>query len=462
MRMELLRDFHMEALMNEENERRELRRKRKIRNMIISYTVLVLFLLILIVGAVIGITRVRKIQQAKQAALIEKSAAAEALKLLQDQAAQKAAAQFEEEQKTEEQVKNEDAPNKNEVIALEIQSLVMSMTLEEKVAGLFVITPEDLTGVGKVVQAGSSTKEALTQYPVGGIIYSSKNVQSKDQLVEMIGNTKEFSKYPLFVGIGEEGGENSQLTGKIENLPKVENMSDIGAGGDKSKAMEAGAMIGGYLAPLGFNMNLAPVADVLTDSGNTYIGKRSFGGDALVVSQMVASEVEGMQAAGVSAALLHFPGLGGGEGDPQMGSSLVKKTLEEIKAENLLPFQAGIEAGADFVVVANAMVPSLTEEEVPASLSSEVIKNLLRGELGFSGIVVTAPLNQKAITSEYSSSEAALMAIHAGADMIMMPGDFKEAYTGVLEAVNSGRITQERLNESLLRIFQLKYKDGVG
>ena len=232
--------------MNEENERRELRRKRKIRNMMISYTVLVLFLLLLIVGAVIGITRVRKIQQAKQAAFIEKSAAEEALKLLQDQAAQKAAAQFEEEQKAQEQVENEEAPRGNEVIALEVQSLVMSMTLEEKVAGLFLITPEELTGVGKVVQAGPSTKEALAQYPVGGLIYSSENVQSKDQLIEMIGNTKEFSKYPLFIGIREEGGEYSQLAGKIENLPKVENMSDIGAGGDKSKAMEAGGIIGGY------------------------------------------------------------------------------------------------------------------------------------------------------------------------------------------------------------------------
>ena len=448
--------------MNEENERRELRRKRKIRNMMISYTVLVLFLLLLIVGAVIGITRVRKIQQAKQAAFIEKSAAEEALKLLQDQAAQKAAAQFEEEQKAQEQVENEEAPRGNEVIALEVQSLVMSMTLEEKVAGLFLITPEELTGVGKVVQAGPSTKEALAQYPVGGLIYSSENVQSKDQLIEMIGNTKEFSKYPLFIGIREEGGEYSQLAGKIENLPKVENMSDIGAGGDKSKAMEAGGIIGGYLASLGFNMNLAPVADVLTDSKNTYIGKRSFGGDVSIVSQMVASQVEGMQAAGVSAALLHFPGMGGGEGDPEKGSSLVEKSLEDIKSENLLPFLAGMEAGADFVVVANGKVPSLAEEEVPASLSLEMIQNLLRGELGFDGIVATSPLNQKAITSEYSSSEAAIMAIHAGADIIMMPADFKEAYTGVLEAVNSGRITQERLNESLLRIFQLKYKDGVG
>lgn len=448
--------------MNEENERRELRRKRKIRNMAISYTVLILFLLILIVGAVIGITRVRKMQQARQAAIIEKSVAEEALKLLQDQAAKKAAAQFEEEQKSEEQVGNEEVPSPKEVIALEVQSLVMSMTLEEKVAGLFLITPEQLTGVGKVVQAGPSTKEALAQYPIGGLIYSSENVQSKDQLVEMIGNTNEFSKYPLFVGIREEGGENSQLAGKIDGLPEVENMSDIGAGGDMNKAMEAGAIIGGYLAPLGFNMNLAPIADVLTDSGNTYIGKRSFGKDASIVSQMVASQVEGMQAAGVSGALLHFPGMGGGEGDPEKGSSLIEKSLEEIKGENLLPFQAGIEAGADFVVVANVKVPSLTEEEVPASLSSEVIQNLLRGELGFDGIVVTSPLNQKAITSEYSSSEAALMAIYGGADMIMMPADFKEAYTGVLEAVNSGRITQERLNESLFRIFELKYKDGVG
>ena len=202
-------------------------------------------------------------------------------------------------------------------------------------------------------------------------------------------------------------------------------------------------------------MDFAPVADVTMEGAESALGNRSFGSDPQVVGEMVSNVVGGMEGTGVSACLKHFPGLGSASDDTHDGRVEISKTLEELKAVDLVPFSVGIEAGADFVMVGHATVQAI-DGDLPASLSGRVITDILRGELGFEGVIITDALDMTAITEYYTSEEAAVMALEAGADMLLMPEDFEAAYNAVLAAVQDGRISEERIDESLDRIYRVK------
>lgn len=342
----------------------------------------------------------------------------------------------------------------------QIASLIQNMSIEEKAAQLFFITPESLTGVDKATLAGDTTKQALEQYPVGGLIYFSQNILNEKQITDMVSNTQSYSKIPLFIGIDEEGGTSVARIANNPDFPVTDfpDMAEIGATGDSSKAYEVGSTIGAYLKQYGFNLDFAPDADVLTNPDNTVIGKRSFGNDPSLVADMTAQEVKGLQEQGVSAVLKHFPGHGGTAEDTHHGAAVLDRSLDQLKENEFLPFQSGIEAGADAVMIGHLQVPQVISDDTPASLSSEIITDILREDLQFDGIVITDSLSMEAITKYYSSEEAAVMCIQAGADMILMPEDFQAAYQGILNAVENGSITEDRINESLTRIFKVKYR----
>ncbi len=178
-----------------------------------------------------------------------------------------------------------------------IDTMISEMSLEEKVCQLFFITPESLTGTDVVTQAGDTTKACLEQYPVGGLIYFSQNIDTEKQLTSMISNSQSYSKIPLFIGVDEEGGSLvARITANHPNfdVTTFPDMAEIGASGDPSKAYEVGSTIGSYLSDYGFNLDFAPVADVLINPENTAIGSRSFGSDPSVVSEMVKEEVLGL------------------------------------------------------------------------------------------------------------------------------------------------------------------------
>ena len=276
----------------------------------------------------------------------------------------------------------------------------------------------------------------------------------------MLQNTKGFSKYAIFLGVDEEGGTVSRVAGS-GLADDVGNMVDIGAAGDAAAAQEAGAIIGGYLSGYGFNLNFAPVADVVAE-GNETIGSRSFGSDPNLVAPMVAAAVEGMQSSGVSACLKHFPGLGDTTEDTHDGMASTEKSLDEFNTTDFPVYQAGINAGVDMVMVSHLSAPNVVGDNTPASLSEKMITEILRGQLGYQGIVVTDSMSMTAITDYYTADEAAVKALQAGADMILMPEDYETAYNGVLEAVNNGTLSEERINESLRRIFRVKKKNEVG
>ncbi|HJA32188.1 MAG: beta-N-acetylhexosaminidase [Clostridiales bacterium] len=446
--------------MSGRDSNREYRRKRRIRSQIISYSVMAVVLIAVIAGCAVGIRAaagmIREKREAKEASI---QAAEESARAEESAQAQSAVEELLGMESTEAETAVEYTPE--DALNEMVEESVAGMTLEQKVAGLFFVTPEQLTGVGQAVQAGEGTQEALATWPVGGLVYFKQNIQSEEQLREMLANTASYSTFPIFLGVDEEGGRVARVADAL-GLENVGPMADIGSTGDVQAAYTANQTIGTYLASYGFNVDFAPVADVLTNEDNAVIGDRAFSGDPQTVADMVAGAVEGLQSAGVSACLKHFPGHGDTAGDSHTGAAETDRTKEEMDAAEFLPFRSGIETGADMVMVGHISAPSLTDgEKIPASLSEEIITGILREELGYDGIVITDAMNMAAVTDYYEADVAAIMALKAGADMILMPEDFQQAYEGVLQAVQDGTISQERVDDSLKRIYRVKLRDKI-
>lgn len=365
-----------------------------------------------------------------------------------------------EEEKTEPQ---EEVLTEEEKLQNRINEIISGMTLEEKAAQLFMITPEALTGMDPVTAAGETTRKALEEYPVGGIIYFRKNLVNPEQVRTMTANIQTYAMertgLPLLLSVDEEGGSVT----RFGNNPGFDfdasaDMKAIGESGDPQQAYELGERLGSFLYDLGINMDNAPDADVLSNPQNTVVRDRSFGSDCEVVSEMALAELRGLESQGVIGMLKHFPGHGATAGDTHEGYAYTDASLEEMMANELVPFADGIEAGVDVIMVGHISCPQVTGDDLPASLSEKMTTQILRQEMGYDGFLITDAMNMGAVSENYSSSEAAVAAIRAGIDMILMPQDFQQAYEGILNAVESGELTEERIDESLRRITALKLK----
>lgn len=334
------------------------------------------------------------------------------------------------------------------------------MTLEQKVAQLFIVTPEALTGIENVTAAGEATYAALKQYPVGGLVYFDHNLQSYEQVSSMLHTIQQYSTeiagLPLFLTVDEEGGSVARISGRIFGIDEIEDMAVIGDSQDYNRAQETGAYIGGYLSDLGFNMDFAPCADVLTNPENTVVTFRSFGSDADVVADMVKIQLNELEEKGIFGVPKHFPGHGATSEDSHDGYAYIYKTQEELDTEEWIPFKKAIENNVRFIMVGHIVCPQITGDEVPASMSHKMVTEILRGTLGFDGLVVTDALNMGAIMTNYSPDTAAVNAVLAGVDLLLMPTDFPSAYQGVLNAVYNGEISEDRINESVRKIIQVK------
>ncbi len=342
------------------------------------------------------------------------------------------------------------------------EEMVAEMTVAEMLYQMFFVTPEAITGVGRVVAAGEGTKNALAAYPVGGLIYFAQNFKSREQTAEMLKNAQSYAKIPLFFGVDEEGGKVARLgSNPAMGVTKHPPMQQIGKSGDVTKAYAVGETLAKDLSALGFNVDFAPDADVLIYTENLEIGDRSFGTDPELVSVMVSNVVKGMEENGVSATLKHFPGHGSTYTNSHNGYAESKRTIDELRSAELLPFQSGIAAGADFIMVSHMTLINAAKEKVPCSVSREVITDLLKEELGYKGIVITDALNMGAVTEMYSAGAAAVKAVQAGTDMLLMPADFKAAHAALLQAVESGEVPQSRIEESVRKILQLKMEKGL-
>lgn len=345
-------------------------------------------------------------------------------------------------------------------------TIVTNMTLEEKIGQMFIVNLEQLDKEkGDYYEFRSFTdqmNETLKKYPAGGIILFARNIESISQTKQLINNAQQVTSVPLFISVDEEGGEVSRI-GNNSNMRTTQfpTMEEVGKMDDENYAYNMGATIGSEIKELGFNLDFAPVADVKTNEYNTEIGTRSFGSDAKLVSRMVTQVVKGIQDQGISATLKHFPGHGSTSGDSHTSAVNADTDLLGLRSTEFKPFKAGIDAGADFVMISHISISKVTESTVPASMSKLVVKNMLRQELGFDGIVITDAMDMGAITKKYEPGVAAVNCIKAGVDIILMSPDYEEAYQAVYEAVQSGEIKESQITESVQRIMEVKIKRGI-
>jgi beta-N-acetylhexosaminidase len=345
--------------------------------------------------------------------------------------------------------------------AQKAKALMNTMTLEEKVYQLFYVTPEILTGKDPVTLAGDSTKASIGTAPVGGMIYFSQNLLDREQVLNLLNNTQSYSKISLFLGVDEEGGVVSRIGSNAKlGGTKIDSMASYGQKGDPKALYAAGTAIAKELTGLGFNMDFAPVADV-AESANAVIGTRSFGTDPKLCASLASVMVKSLAAGKVVSCLKHFPGYGSASGDDHNGSASISKTLEELEACDFVPFQSGIADGAPFVLVSHLSAPQVTGDDTPSDLSSKIVTEILRNKLGFTGVIITDSHQMASITDHYTPAEAAVKALQAGVDMVLMPNDLKAAADGVLAAVKAGTLTEDRINESVLRILTVKYQSGI-
>ena len=321
-----------------------------------------------------------------------------------------------------------------------------NMTLEEKIGQLFIVTPE---------QAGGYDDVTIT---VGGIIQMGGNVNSPEQIVDFNNELQNKSKYGLFIAVDEEGGRVARIGNNYNfDVPRYDSMLSIGNTGNTENARSVGRTIGAYIKRYGFNVDFAPDADVFTNPNNTVIGDRAFSTNPQVASSMVSACVDGFHESGIITSIKHFPGHGDTSEDTHLGTATMNKSWDELKSCELVPFINNLDK-TDMIMISHITLPQVTSDGLPASLSRKIITKKLRGELGYSGIVITDALEMEAISNMYTSAQAAVKAFTAGADIILMPADINKAMSGIKTAVNNGEISEERLNESVMKILRLKEK----
>lgn len=341
-------------------------------------------------------------------------------------------------------------------------SLVAKMSLEDKVAQMFMVTPEALSKFnGSVVASGEQTKQAFAKRPVGGVIYNSANLQSPEQVKTMFSNLQKYSKdrvgIPVFIAVDEEGGTVARVSGsKSMGIKPYPNMSEVGAGKDSNRALQIGAEMGKYLADLGFNIDFAPDADVLTNPQNDLLKYRAFGSDPQTVTTMTAAFTEGLQTSGVLATYKHFPGHGSTSADSHKGITVSQQDATELEQVDLVPFKDAVAKDVKLIMVSHVCFPKAFGDNTPASLSKKVVTGWAREKLQYQGILITDAMSMGAISDNYQPSEAAVKAIQAGIDIVLDPKDFDAAYQGVLAAVKSGKISQEQVNQAVTRIVATK------
>ena len=347
-------------------------------------------------------------------------------------------------------------------------TLEASMTLEQKVGQLFMIRPDQLdtslsleeirdSKASGVKKLNARMLKTLEDYPAGGFVLFGKNIKDPKQLKNFTQELKAACKIATIMAIDEEGGRISRLANHSRfNLPKYESMEAIGKTQNPRNAYEAAKTIAGYIKEYGFTFNFAPVADINTNPKNRIIGKRAFGSDPEQVSKMVSAYLDGLHSHGIAGSIKHFPGHGDTTKDTHTGYVAVFKHWNELLNAELIPFIDNFEK-TDSVMIAHITMKNVTSDDLPATLSKELITGKLRGELGYNGLIITDSLSMRAVRDHYSSGEAAVLAFEAGCDILLMPYDYREAFNAVLDAVKIGRISEQRLNESVQKILGLKY-----
>lgn len=294
----------------------------------------------------------------------------------------------------------------------------------------------------------------LNQYHMGGVILFDRNMESPEQVKQLTSDLQAQSneKVPLFIGIDEEGGDVVRMAEKLTPPP---SQKEIGATGDIEQARTWAIKTAKSLKDMGINVNFAPVADIGSND------KRSYSTDANTVIDFVRAATKGYQQENIIYSLKHFPGIGKGKVDSHVDSSSIDVAKEVLMTEDILPFKTIIDENEPndyFILVSHLKYPAL-DEEYPASLSSKIMTDLLRNELGYKGIIITDDMEMGAVANHNDFRSIGVKAVKAGVDIVLVCHEYQhqqEVYLGLLDAVNSGEISQERIDESVKRIIKVK------
>ncbi len=337
-----------------------------------------------------------------------------------------------------------------------IAEMIEEMAPEEKAGQLLMMDfRQNMDGSGMTVLSPEAA-EAIADYHIGGVILFAENLDTAEQTQQLTADLQAAAEIPLLIGIDEEGGVVSRLD--KSRIPHEE--IPAAAERDAAAAEQSGHTIGKELAGLGISVDFAPIADINTNPENTVIGSRAFSDDPAEAAECVAAFLRGLQAEGVSGCAKHFPGHGDTAMDSHNGETYVTHGLERLRGTEFVPFQAAADAGADFIMAGHIKTPNATADGLPASLSGDTI-GLLREEIAFDGIAITDAMNMGAIVDCYGCGESTVMAVQAGIDIVLMPASLPEAAETLTEAIETGEIPPERVEESLKRILSLKYDKGL-
>lgn len=339
--------------------------------------------------------------------------------------------------------------------SIRVDEIINSMTLDEKIGQLFVVAFE-----GK--ELNSNIKDLIEKYKVGGVILFDGNVSDIKQTVSLINNLKSVNsnnKYPLFISVDEEGGRVTRMPVEFKRMP---SSAGIGGTGKIEIAENAGNIIGESLKSLGYNVDFAPVLDIYSNPQNTIIKGRAFGNDVNIVTKMGIAEMKALKKNDIVSVPKHFPGHGDTYIDSHVGLPIVHKSLSELKNFEFKPFEEAINNGADAIMVGH-IVLSKVDKNNPASLSKDVI-DILKKDLKFEGLVVSDDMTMGAITKNYNLEDSVLKSINAGVDLVLVCNGFDnqvKSINRVKEALSTGELTEERLNESVYKILKLKHEYGL-
>lgn len=337
-----------------------------------------------------------------------------------------------------------------------VEERLKALSEEERVGQLLVTA---LPGT----EAGAQAETAIGEYQVGGVILFRSNIESGAQLTGLLNSLQSLNgdHVPLFLCVDQEGGRVDRMPSEVLRTPSAQR---VGGSQSPETAQEYGAVLALACGAFGFNMDFAPCLDIWSNPENTVIGDRALGRDGERVAQLGLAALEGMaRTGGVIPVVKHFPGHGDTSLDSHAVLPVVDKSLEELRQNELIPFRRAVQAGAPAVMTAHLLLTQLDPER-PASLSPAVVTGLLREELGFNGVVCTDDLTMGAIANTYGIGEAAVLAVEAGCDLLLVCGridDLEQARGALLDAVREGRISQERLDESVRRILTLKQAYGL-
>ena len=336
------------------------------------------------------------------------------------------------------------------------------MTLYEKVLQMHIVTLTELTSRYRVINCTRHVEDSLRQFPVGGVLLYDRSLKEAQQVLDLTSGMQQFYReqtgIALFVCVDEEGGVATRVGRQgFPEAPHPPGAGELAALPDaEAQIRRYGDIIGNYLHMYGFNVDFAPVADVITNGNNTFLKKRAFGTDPERVRDLTALFSGQLLAHGVLPCYKHFPGIGGTNDNSHFGYATVNRTLEEFENAEFVPFRDACEKGIPFIMSGHILVPAISGDKRPASLSKIMLTDILRNRLGFQGIILCDALVMDAVRNDFSSCRAGVEAIKAGCDMIMKPGNFRGSVNAVIEAVESGEISERRIDESVNRILITK------